>query len=287
MVLSPSSKNSNLNLLDFSKVGLSTLSDSSVFKKIQYFSKVNPQSLYTSSSTLDSKYSKLSDLYLRSSATSNSYNYGTLRQHNYTVSASNQYKQNLLDKKSVDLILDYNHNISSQPNPSYSGQNTDITKLSADNKSDLSLLSSMGTGVDSASANIASILENPTSHNSSNSTDDGKGHANPVKYVDYSKTSYSSYQTSLSDLQPSNVSSLPSSADDNVGSTFKFKDNKSPNLGFLSSEKNVRLIDNVNPTKLNPSLSRNNNNLEDIVSNITGESVLPNNYNIYSMSQNS
>jgi hypothetical protein len=193
----------------------------------------------------------------------------------------------LLDKKSVDLILDYNHNINSQAAPSYSNENVNITKLSSDNKADLGLLSSVESAVNMTSTNVANILESPTIHNSANSTDDGKGHANPVKYVDYSKSSRSNYQTSQSDLQSLNTSSLPSSIDENNGTTFKFKDNKSPNLGFLSSEKNVRLIDNVSPSKFNASLSKGNNNLEDIVTNITGESVLPNTYNLYSMSQNS
>jgi hypothetical protein len=286
-VLSPSSKNSNLNLLDFSKVGLSTLSDASAFKKIQYFSKVSPQSLYTTSSTLDSKYSKLSDLYLKSSTTANTYNYGTLRQHNYTVSAANQYKQNLLDKKSVDMILDYNHSLNANANASYVNENVELTKLSSSASMDVSSLSSINPELNPNSASIASILEAPTFHNSTNATDDTKGHSNPIKYVDYSKTTHSSYQTSISDLQPINTSSLPSSTDDNEGRTFKFKDNKSPNSGFLSSEKNVRLIDNVNPAKFNASFSKNSNNLEDIVYNVTEESVLPNTTNIYSLSKNS
>jgi hypothetical protein len=287
VVLSPSSKNSNLNLLDFSKVGLSTLSDASAFKKIQYFSKVSPQSLYTTSSTLDSKYSKLSDLYLKSSTTANTYNYGTLRQHNYTVSAANQYKQNLLDKKSVDMILDYNHSLNANANASYVNENVELTKLSSSASMDVSSLSSINPELNPNSASIASILEAPTFHNSTNATDDTKGHSNPIKYVDYSKTTHSSYQTSISDLQPINTSSLPSSTDDNEGRTFKFKDNKSPNSGFLSSEKNVRLIDNVNPAKFNASFSKNSNNLEDIVYNVTEESVLPNTTNIYSLSKNS
>jgi len=203
------------------------------------------------------------------------------------VSASNQYKQNLLDKKSVDMILNYNHSVNTQSNASYVNENVDVTKLSSSSNVDVSSLSSINPELSTTSANIASIIEVPTSHNSTNSTDDAKGHSNSIKYVDYSKTSHSNYQTSTSDLQGVNTTSLPSSVDDNQGRTFKFKDNKSPNSGFLSSEKNVRLIDNINPTKFNASLSKNNNNLEDIVYNVTEESVLPNTSNIYSLSKNS
>jgi hypothetical protein len=203
------------------------------------------------------------------------------------VSASNQYKQNLLDKKSVDMILNYNHSLNAESNASYMNENVDVTKLSPSSNIDVSSLSFINSELNTTSANIASIIEVPTSHNSANATDDAKGHSNPIKYVDYSKTNHSNYQTSMSDLQAVNTSSLPSSADDNEGRTFKFKDNKSPNSGFLSSEKNIRLIDNVNPAKFNASFSKNNNNLEDIVYNVTEESVLPNTTNVYSLSKNS
>jgi hypothetical protein len=138
-----------------------------------------------------------------------------------------------------------------------------------------------------SSSTIAASLETPTFSNSNNSTDDSKGHTNSIKYVDTTKLTSSESQKSVSDLQSLNKSALPYSNDDNLGRTFKFKDPKSPNSGFLSSEKNVRLIDNVNPTKFNASLSQANNNLEEIVSNVTEESILPNTYNVFSLSQNS
>jgi hypothetical protein len=286
VVLSPSSKTTNLNLLDFSKVGLSTLSDSSAFKKIQYYSKVSPQSLYASTSSLSNSYSKLSDLYLKSSSTTNSYNYGTLRQHNYTVSASNQYKQNLLDNKSVDLLLEYNYGINNVNEPTFTNENKSATSLPSSYSTNTALLSVVDTG-SSSNSFLHSSIESPTSLNSANSTDDSKGHNNSIKYVDYSKIQASSYQKHISDLQPVNQTGLPYLSDDNTGNSHKFKDNKSANSSFLSSEKNIRLIDNVNPTKLNHSLSESNNNLEEIVSNSIGESVLPSSYNLYSLSTNS
>jgi hypothetical protein len=286
VVLSPSSNNSNLNLLDFSKVGLSTLSDSTAFKKIQYFSKVSPQSLYSNSSNLESKYAKLSDLYLKSSATSNAYNYGTFRQHNYTTSASNQYKQGLLDSNSVSAILSYNYGIEDNQVPSFDGQNTSLTALNSTSSVDLNLVNSIKDSSLAATSSITSLAESPTQQNSIASTVDAKSHNNPLKYIDSGKNQSSSLSTLNSDLSSLSNDGAPHASDDNLGLSFKFKDNKSPNMGFLSSEKNVRLIDNINPTKLNPSLSANNNNLEDIVSNSIGDSIVPNNYNIYSMSSN-
>jgi hypothetical protein len=262
------------------------LSDSTAFKKIQYFSKVSPQSLYSTSSALESKYAKLSDLYLKSSNTSNSYNYGTLRQHNYTVSASNQYRQGLLDSNSVDKIMSYNYGIEDPQKPSFFGQNTSITSKNSSLSSDLNAVNSI---LHDSTANLNSItysLENPTIQNSLGSTADSKVHNNPLKYVEAGKTKISSSGILSSDLQSLSSNGAPYEQDDNTGSSFKFKDNKSPNMGFLSSEKNVRLIDNLNPSKLNSSLSEGNNNLEDIVSNSIGESIVPNTYNVYSSSKN-
>jgi hypothetical protein len=90
----------------------------------------------------------------------------------------------------------------------------------------------------------------------------------------------------MSDLQQANSSGLPYAEEDKSPRTFKFKDSKSPNLGFLSPEKNVRLIDAVNPTKFNASLSNSTNNLNDIVTNSINESITPNSYNLFSSSEN-
>jgi hypothetical protein len=262
------------------------LSDSTAFKKIQYFSKVSPQSLYSSASALESKYAKLSNLYLKSSSTSNSYNYGTLRQHNYATSASNQYKQGLLDSNSVDKIMSYNYGIEGKNTPSFYGQNTEITASNHSDNVDLSLVTQLSDSTSINSTSVSSLSEMPSYQNSNGSTLDSKSHNNSLKYTDYSKYNSNIVDSLSSDLTALSSSSAPHSSDDNLGSSFKFKDNKSPNLGFLSSEKNIRLIDNINPSSLNPSLSSNTNNLEDVVSGSIGSSILPNTYNIYSMSRN-
>jgi hypothetical protein len=281
-VLSPSSKNSNLNLLDFSKVGLSTLSDTSAFKKTQYFSKVSPQSLY-SSNNFEDKYSKISDLYLKSSGTLDSYNYGTFRQHNYTTSASNQYKQGLIDKKSVDKILDYNYNVKDNINPSFSNESVNLLENAS--SSNASMLNNLYGDVNATNLNVSISSENPTLQNSNNSTSDAKGHANSLKYSTLGKATSLNVKT-LSDLQELKSNSLPYQYENESPRTFKFKEPSSSNLSFLSSEKNVRLIDSINPTKFNPSISNSSNNLEELVADSIGESIVPNMSSIYSSSKN-
>jgi len=65
-------------------VGASGAKDAAAFKKIQYFSKTNPQQLYSNVSEFNLKYRKISDLYLNDTEPTTTFAYGTLRQHNYT-----------------------------------------------------------------------------------------------------------------------------------------------------------------------------------------------------------
>jgi hypothetical protein len=116
---------------------------------------------------------------------------------------------------------------------------------------------------------------------------DLKGHNNSLKYSNFNKGNNLITSAQGLDLQSTSNSSLPSLNENNEGRTFKFKDLKSPNLGFLSSEKNVRLLDEVSPSKFNASMQQGINNLDDLVSHSIGESILPNSYNIYSSSKNS
>jgi hypothetical protein len=98
--------------MKFSDVGSSSVKDSTAFKKIQSFSKTNPQQLYSNISEFNLKYKKISDLYLSDIEPSTTFAYGTKRQHNYTSAASLTSSSNsLLDSKSLKTFLDYNHSV--------------------------------------------------------------------------------------------------------------------------------------------------------------------------------
>jgi len=94
--------------MKFSDLGTSSIKDSTAFKKIQYFSKTNPQQLYSNVSEFNLRYKKLSDLYLNDTEPTRTNSYGTLRQHNFTSLASTTNNFNsLLDSKSLDAYMDY------------------------------------------------------------------------------------------------------------------------------------------------------------------------------------
>lgn len=99
--------------MKFADLGTDNLKDSTTFKKIQYFSKSNPQKLYSSIDEFNLKYKKLSDLYLSDSEPLNTSSYGIKRQHGYTsrqtlLNNSTTY----LDNKSFNTLTDYNNSIS-------------------------------------------------------------------------------------------------------------------------------------------------------------------------------
>jgi hypothetical protein len=240
--------------------------------------------LYTQSS-IENKYSKLSNLYLKSSGTASTYNYGTLRQNSYTTSASSQYKSSLLDKNSVNTMLTYNFGINSSSTPSFTNEHNELLQSSS-----TSLNSSVSTlltdNVSANNLNTSLSAENYTSQNSHSATTDFKPHANSLKYSLVNKSDSFNSISQLSDLQRSQSTSLPYGEENSEPRTFKFKDLKSANLSFLSSEKNIRLIDEINPTKFNPSLAKGVTNLDDLVNSSIGESITPNVYNVYSSSKN-
>ena len=91
---------------------MSTVKDSTAFKKIQYFSKTNPQTLYTNLSDFNLKYKKISNLYLTDSLPNNTPSNGTFRQHNYssTMATTNSFNS-LLDTKSLNTFLEYNNDL--------------------------------------------------------------------------------------------------------------------------------------------------------------------------------
>jgi len=103
--------------MKFSDLGTDNLKDSSTFKKIQYFSKSNPQKLYSSSEEFNLKYKKISDLYLSDYETFTTGNYGLKRQHNFASQKSLlNNSSSLLDNASLNVMMEYNHGLAPSQN---------------------------------------------------------------------------------------------------------------------------------------------------------------------------
>ena len=98
-----------LNLINFQDAGLNSLFESSSFKKIKSFSKINKNPLYFSYNFFTSKYKNFSKLYLNDDLFYNSSFYGINRQHNFLTNASMlKNKTFFLNFKSINKLLNFN-----------------------------------------------------------------------------------------------------------------------------------------------------------------------------------
>lgn len=173
--------------MNFNDIGSSTVKDSTAFKKIQYFSKTNPQALFSNTSDFNLKYQKIANLYLNDSLPNNTPSYGTFRQHNYSsLSSTTNSFSSLLDSRSLNKFLEYNtetsndakttpinYNLSTAPRESVLSTNSNTLRLQT------------LTDTNSSQANYAlnKLLNYPTTTSLLNSETDAKQTKNPFRYL--------------------------------------------------------------------------------------------------------
>ena len=289
LLLSPSDNSKVLNFMNFSDLGVNSSKDADSFKKIQYFSKTNPQALFGSVSDFSSRYSKLSDLYLNDSSLSSSAAYGTFRQHNYVtkLATTNNYNS-IMDESSFNKHADYNLNMSyGKSEQDFSSGLTTVAnsnKISAAGSSlrIANLLS--GQGLSEHDSSFASFLQHPTKSSLSDSETDQKAHKNPLKYALGDKWIKSEMgdKSTISDVfassdfeTPSPLTSVTSSVTDS-DVNYRFKNLKSSNLSVLSPDRNARLIGDLVVGKTNRQFDGVSNSFNSLVdSQVNSESALP------------
>jgi len=187
LLLSPSDNSKVLNFMNFNDIGNSTVKDSSAFKKIQYFSKTNPQSLFTNVSDFNLKYKKLSNLYLNDTLPSNTSSYGTFRQHNYSSMASTTNNFNtLMDSSSFNKFMEYNLNSANSDTKSLLNQNMDVANREntlLTNSNTLRLLDITDKKLSQSNSSLSKMIQYPTTTNFLSAESDAKQLSNPFKYA--------------------------------------------------------------------------------------------------------
>jgi hypothetical protein len=177
--------------MKFSDIGTSGVKDSGAFKKIQYFSKTNPQQLYSNMSEFNLKYKKISDLYLNDLEPTTSFSYGTKRQHNFVSSASLTNNSNtLLDNKGLKTLLDYNHSVNAKNTSVDLNHSIKLGGRSSESFT-TNYTSSLSTKLnDTSNLNAIKgndVMKNYTSYTAKNgllsSENDSKQFKNPMKYA--------------------------------------------------------------------------------------------------------
>lgn len=278
LLLTPSDNSKVINFMDFDGAGLPTYKNSNAFKKIQYFSKVNPQLLYKSNEDYSVKYKKLNNLYLNEANLFNSSEYNTLRQHGFATNKSftNNFSTTL-DNKSLSKFVDYNYSKDTTSNSSWENYNLNTSNRQSSfspnqdvlNKTDL--LSSYTT---SGAQNIKDLSNYPIKSSIIDSNTDSKTPINNFKYLLNNKlvkkntiNSNSLYNNiASSDFIMSDNSTHYSSELLNKPLSYRFTDLKPGSSTLLASERSVRLLNNLNSSKVNSNFTLSDNNLNALVS---------------------
>jgi hypothetical protein len=188
----PSDNSNIINFMKFDDLGLSTVKDSTAFKKIQFYSKSNPTSVFNFKSDFQNNFNKLSTLYESDINLNESYSYGMDRQHNYTslLSTSPSFST-LVDLNSVTKYMSYNFNNFLPKNTSTTGLNRLDYSIFSTQSNSLSyedIIYSYNKLIPSFSQKLQSLdflffLKSPNIHSVLSSENDSKQYSNIPKFM--------------------------------------------------------------------------------------------------------
>ena len=268
LILSPLDNSKVLNFLNFNEIGSDSLVAANAFKRIQFFSKTNPQELFSNTSDFSLKYSKFNNLYQNDTNINNSMTYGTLRQHNYNSSSSftNQFNT-FLDPKSVEAFMGYNYDYLKD---NYLNINLEDRKF-LNNNSTTQTSTLFLNFLNQNNYNISKINNYPNFLNSLNIYNDGKQVKNTFKFL-LEGISDKNNLSNANWFYDSNLSGEIHTPTTNISSSFKalntnleyaFTDMKSGDQQLLASERNPRNL--VNPIKSNLNLGLDKNLMSEVL----------------------
>jgi len=285
VILTPSDNSNLINFMNLDNIGISTVKDSTAFKKIQFFSKTNPTNLFNVKSDFQNSFNKLNSFYLTDLDLNQSYTYGMDRQHTYTsLSSSLPMSATLIDRSSINKFFNYNfnQNLDITPKNNLNINRFDYGNSNLRNKVDETLTNNFMKLLPNNlnKLDFSFFLKVPNSFSVLSAENDSKQYSNNFKFLlnfKHKKKNIHNLEFMLPNTN--NNSSYIQSVDPtntfssnvyNTENTLKFKDYKSSNAQFLGSERTVRLLNNLNSnsykwnTTATPNLSTNiSNNLLD------------------------
>lgn len=262
--------------MNLDNIGVSTVKDSTAFKKIQFFSKTNPTNLFSVKSDFQNSFKKVNNLYLNDLELNNSYTYGMDRQHTYTSLLTTLPNfSTLMDNKSIDKFFNYNYNWSHKKLNSnflnlnrldYAKNNKELLPYES---LILNIYKLMPNNLNTNNLDLSLFFSIPNITSVIGAENDSKQYPNSFKFLlDTRLKKKTLYNLNLKFYNPEfndylcNDKSYSSSFANklyNTENTLKFKDYKSSNAQFLGSERTVRLLTNLNSNsfKWNTSFSPN------------------------------
>jgi hypothetical protein len=276
VILTPSDNSNILNFMNLDNIGVSTVKDSTAFKKIQFFSKTNPTNLFSVKSDFQNSFKKVNNLYLNDLELNNSYTYGMDRQHTYTSLLTTLPNfSTLMDNKSIDKFFNYNYNWSHKKLNSnflnlnrldYAKNNKELLPYES---LILNIYKLMPNNLNTNNLDLSLFFSIPNITSVIGAENDSKQYPNSFKFLldtklkkktlynlnlKFSNPEFNEYLCNDKSYSGSFVNKLY-----NTENTLKFKDYKSSNAQFLGSERTVRLLTNLNSNsfKWNTSFSPN------------------------------
>jgi len=249
--------------MNLDNIGISTVKDSTAFKKIQFFSKTNPTNLFNIKSDFQNSFNKVNNLFLTDLDLNQSYTYGIDRQHTYTsLSSSLPMSMTLMDYNSVSKFFNYNLNKSfGMGNDNLSINRFNYTTSTKNNNLEEALITTYNKILPSKftttnTVDFSFFLNIPNISSILSAENDSKQYSNNFKYLlnfKHKKKNVLNLNSTLNNLNSSdhNISSVDPTnlfvnTLFNTENTLKFKDYKSSNAQFLGSERTVRLLNNLN-----------------------------------------
>jgi hypothetical protein len=209
------------------------------------------------------------------------------RQDNYSSLLSGQLNSNTsLESKAVDKYLNYNFSI--EPTKNNIGVFNSSVDFNSSNDDYVDHANSLRINKVVPNFHTLDLAETSANLINLNSISDAKYYNNPFKLLlnNHSKKKQalylnSDYVSDLYDVSPSNEASELFSNKEN---SYRFKDSKSSNLGFLAPDKNSRLISKLHTDKGQFNLSATGTNLADMLSNFNNNKSSSNESSIYTLS---
>lgn len=292
VLLSPTDNNNLINISDFSKIGLSSVKESSAFKKIQYHSKSPASQLFDSSTINFSRFDVLSSLYDNNNCSNNSKDYYTDRQDSHvSLLVSQLNSSSNLESNSVGKFLDYNYNLqaaNSIDGVASNNYRSTNTKLYYSDLSQSSRVNSLVSAFLLSSNVNQKFLDLARNTFNINNTSDGKYYNNPLKVTlnlaNARRLGLNLPVSNNFDLDTNFNLTEAVSKFSNSELSSKFKEFKSGNMSLLSSDKNIRLISKLHTNKGQLNLSHEASNLDDVLSKlhsaVTDENEIYNSSNL-------
>jgi hypothetical protein len=266
--------------MNLDNIGVSTVKDSTAFKKIQFFSKSNPSNLFNVKSDFQNSFDKLSSYYLTDLDLNQSYTYGMDRQHTYAPLASSLPMFNtLMDLNSSEKFFSYNLGTQAPNNKNILSINRLNSNEAVGSNSYTNTiapnLNKLLPNLNLNTFDFSWFLKVPKNSLVLGSENDSKQYSNDFKFILNNKSKKKSINNlnylmgntdsnSDSTTQTYNPNNPFNSLVFNTDNNLKFKDYKSSNAQFLGSERTARLLTNVNSKSFKWNLSASPNTVTSV-----------------------